>query len=153
MKKTWLSLLTLAIVAFGLLSFYSSSHPDNESELTGRIMAFREVSLQNGANATDFERFAAEQLTPAFKQGVPGVESYLLKGERGDNKGQYVHLLIFDSKRTRDLYFPYEHSGEAEIQGDTLSLWRPGQIMLLDSLPKYTKSLEGASYTDYIFLE
>jgi hypothetical protein len=125
-----------------------------KEESQGKIMEFRELTLLPTTNTAELERFAREQLTPTFNNQVPGVESYIIQGQRGDNKGQYVHLLVFDSERTRDFYFPYEHSGEAEIQGEALSLWRPGQIMLLDSLSKYTEPLqESSGYTDYIFIE
>ncbi|UJH66526.1 hypothetical protein [Allomuricauda sp. SCSIO 65647] len=117
-------------------------------------MAFRPLTLLENTEPTELERFGREQLTPTFKKYVPGVESYIIKGERGDNKGNYVHLLLFDNKATRDFYFPYEHSGEDNIPEAALKLWRPGQVMLLDSLPKYVKSLESIqNYTDYIFLE
>ncbi len=123
-------------------------------ESSGKIMAFRPLTLLENTEPADLERFAREQLTPTFKRYVPGVDSYIIKGERGDNKGRYVHLLIFDNRATRDFYFPWEHSGEANIPEVALKLWRPGQIMLLDSLPKYVKPLESIqNYTDYIFKE
>ncbi len=121
---------------------------------TGKIMAFRPLTLLEGTNPKDLERFAREQLTPIFKNEVVGVESYIIKGQRGDNKGQYVHLLLFDNEVTRNFYFPFEHSGEDNISEEALKLWRKGQIMLLDSLPKYVKPLESLqNYTDYIYLE
>jgi len=93
-------------------------------------------------------------LTPTFKNEVVGVQSYIIKGQRGDNKGQYVHLLIFDNEKTRNFYFPYEHSGVENISEEALKLWRAGQIMLLDSLPKYVVPLSSTGkYTDYIFIE
>jgi hypothetical protein len=126
----------------------------NLADLSGRVLAFRELTLLPNVNPKQLERFAAEQLTPTFKKKVPGVQSYIIKGERGDNKGKYVHLLIFDSERTRDLYFPDEGVGEAGIPEVALKLWRPGQIMLLDSLPKYVKPLTSdKGYTDYVFFE
>jgi len=120
----------------------------------GRVLAFRELTLLPKTNPKQLERFAAEQLTPTFSKQVPGVQSYIIKGERGDNKGKYIHLLIFDSERTRNFYFPAEGSGEAGIPETALRLWRPGQIMLLDSLNKYVKPLTSdKGYTDYVFLE
>lgn len=151
-KKSLAGILIMVCFLFLAGSFKKS--PSFSEEGKGKIMAFRELTLLPSTDTAELERFAQEQLTPTFRNKVPGVESYIIKGQRGDNKGQYVHLLIFDSERTRDFYFPYEHSGESEIQGEALSLWRPGQVMLLDSLPKYTKPLqENTSYTDYVFIE
>ena len=117
-------------------------------------MAFRPLTLLESTAPVDLEQFAREQLTPTFEKFVPGVSSYIIKGERGDNKGNYVHVLLFDNRTTRDFYFPYEHSGEENIPEIALKLWRPGQILLLDSLPKYVAPLESIrNYTDYIFVE
>jgi hypothetical protein len=149
-------LFTGGLIIFVLLSLVSAFEKTpslTEKEGWGKIMAFRKLTLLPNTDTTELEQFASEQLTPTFKQ-VPGVESYIIKGQRGDHKEQYVHLLIFDSQRTRDFYFPFEHSGESEIKEEALSLWRPGQIILLDSLPKYTEPLqEESGYTDYIFIE
>ena len=144
----------IILCLFFVASSFKKMLSFSEEESQGRIMAFRELTLLPTTDTAELERFAREQLTPTFKKQVPGVESYIIKGQRGDNKGRYVHLLVFDSERTRNFYFPYEHSGESEIKGEALSLWRPGQIMLLDSLPKYTEPLrEGSGYTDYVFIE
>ena len=121
---------------------------------SGKIMAFRPLTLLENTNPKDLERFGKKQLTTTFKNQVPGVQSYIIKGERGDDKNKYVHLLIFDNLETRNFYFPWEHSGESNIPEAALKLWilehgfyirselhcyLPGQIMLLDSLPKYVK--------------
>lgn len=151
------NLLSGGLMLLGLLALISSAdtgYPLTTPASGGRIMAFRELTLLPSTDTAELERFAREQLTPTFRDEVPGVESYIIRGQRGDHKGGYVHLLVFDSERTRDFYFPYEHSGESKIQGTALTLWRPGQIMLLDSLPRYTEPLrEGGGYTDYIFVE
>lgn len=142
----------LSLAAF----YYNSQEPPYVpvGDPSGRIMAFRELTLLENTKPEELERFAREQLTPTFKKHVPGVESYIIKGQRGDNKGKYVHLLVFDSETTRNFYFPYEHSGETNIPEAALKLWQPGQVMLLDSLPKYAEPLgESKGYTDYVFLE
>lgn len=155
-----LLLLTILAVSFKLNQDKMAELKDIELKQalslnnSGRVLAFRELTLLPKTNPKQLERFAAEQLTPTFSKQVPGVQSYIIKGERGDNKGKYIHLLIFDSERTRDFYFPAERKGEAGIPEVALKLWRPGQIMLLDSLPKYAKPLTSdKGYTDYVFLE
>jgi len=153
MKK--ISYLLAIILTTTILIAFSTEHnkPDFEFE-SGRIMAFRPLTLLDKTTPEELEKFGREQLTPTFNKYVPGVQSYIINGQRGDNKGKFVHLLIFDNESTRDFYFPYEHSGESNIPEAALKLWRPGQIMLLDSLPKYTKPLqETTEYTDYVFIE
>ncbi|SHG97851.1 hypothetical protein [Flagellimonas flava] len=149
---------SLGLLILFLLSFNKIKKPDNltplNSDFDGRVVGFRYLKLLPETQPHKLEKFAKEQLTPTFRTKVPGVESYIFKGQRGDNKDGYVHILIFDSERTRDFYFPIEGEGEPGIPEAALKLWRPGQIMLLDSLPKYTQPLTSqAGYTDYIFLE
>ncbi|MBD0285412.1 MAG: hypothetical protein ICV53_20125 [Flavisolibacter sp.] len=49
---------------------------------------------------------------------------------------------------------PIQGEGEPGIREAALRLWHPGQIMLLDSLPKYTKPLTSdKGYADYVFVE
>ncbi|MBD0277663.1 MAG: hypothetical protein ICV81_06820 [Flavisolibacter sp.] len=49
---------------------------------------------------------------------------------------------------------PIQGEGEPGIPEAALRLWHPGQIMLLDSLPKYTKPLTSdKGYADYVFVE
>lgn len=50
-----------------------------------------EVMLLGGVDASDLEKFAAEEFN-AFGQ-LPGAEHYLLKGVRGDRTGGYLHLV------------------------------------------------------------
>ena len=134
--------------------FVSSLLAQNIPSTSGKILAFRPLTLLKGTDPAELERFGREQLTPTFKNQVLGVESYIIKGQRGDEKGKYVHLLIFDNEVTRNFYFPYEHSGEENISQEALKVWRKGQVMLLDSLAKYTKPLNSETgYTDYVFME
>jgi hypothetical protein len=160
MKKALFSKILFLVIALALLAFtYAETERGATacpaySEYSGRVMGYRELTLLPDTKAADLERFATEQLTPTFRNQVPGIESYIIKGQRGDNKGISVHLLIFDSKRTSDFDFPVEGEGEPGIPVAALNLWKPGQIMLLDSLPKYTQPLTSQSgYTDYVFLE
>lgn len=149
--------ILMALVMTGFLSWINHSKIPvqvDERGNPGRILAFRPLILLPTTDKLALERFGRNQLTPTFKNQIPGVESYIIKGQRGDNKGKYAHLLIFDNEVTRNFYFPYEHSGESNMPEAALTLWRPGQIMLLDSLPKYAEPLQEAqTYTDYIFIE
>ncbi len=119
----------------------------------GNIIAVREITLKPGIDAQEFERFVAEEFTPTFEEHVPGVRSFILKGTRGDRRGGYAFVLVFDSENTRNFYFPREHGGEASVQGAALELWRPGQQMILDRLLTYVDGIsETEGYTDYLVL-
>jgi hypothetical protein len=119
----------------------------------GQVMAVRELKLRKNSTSKVLERFAKEQLAPTFEKYVPGVRCLIMHGERGDNKGKYMLVLLFDSDNTRNFYFPVEGVGEPRIPETALKLWRPGQIMLLESLVKYTEPLESQkNYTNYLVL-
>jgi hypothetical protein len=63
-----------------------------------------------------FERFAVSEFLPALRSlGAPGVEFGLLKGIRGPLTGEYQFMMIFDSVRTRDRYFPEETRASDEL--------------------------------------
>ena len=62
----------------------------------GAVVALREVTLKAGVDPAEFERFVAEEFTPAFKQYVPGVRAFVMKGIRGDRTGGYTFALVFD---------------------------------------------------------
>ncbi len=125
----------------------------------GDVVALRAVTLKAGGDPAEFERFAVEELSPTFDQYVPGVKAFLLKGNRGDRKGGYLFVLIFDSINTRNFYFPSRGSGEFNMPEEPLSLWRPGQRVIMDRLLGYVVALGGGAtvehtggFTDYVVL-
>jgi len=152
--KTYLAILCIISITLIVLSYAIGPKTKTLEVSSGKIMAFRPLILLKGTDPVALERFGREQLTPTFKNEVSGVESYILKSQRGYTKGQYVHLLIFDNEIARNFYFLYEHSGEDNISKEDLNVWRTGQIILLDSMLKYTEPRQSVSgYTDYVFIE
>jgi hypothetical protein len=122
----------------------------------GNMLAVREIALKEKVDPAAFERFAVEQLTATFNRHVPGVRAFIMKGDRGDRKNEYVFLLNFDSINTRDFFFPTEESTEFNMAAEALALWRSGQIVLLDHLLGYVEELGGGAaevptggFTDY----
>lgn len=119
----------------------------------GNVLAVRELQLKPGVDPEEFERFAVEEFTPTFQEQVPGVSAYILKGERGDKKGQYSFALIFDSVNTRDYYYPFEHGGEASVPKNAETLWLPARKAIYEQLIKYVEDIgQQGGYTDYVVL-
>lgn len=125
-------------------SFGQSVQPD------GRTYALRTMTLKAGSDAQAFEAYAKEHLNPAFRQ-VPGITTRLAKADRGIQEGSYMLLYIYDSKATRDHYFPKEGAQEYSKA-------------FLEVIPKIEKALRGlyafveeepetSGYTDYILVE
>ena len=167
------TLLTIALV--GCLAFIFVSHTDqnvvpeasatkasNLSVLSnaifftdpGNVVAVREVTLKEGVDPAEFERFAVEKFSPVFEHQVPGVKAYIMKGDRGDKKGSYAYVLIFDSVNTRNFYYPFEHGGEESVPATSEHLWLPAREAIYQELIKYVDGIgETQGYTDYMVLE
>ena len=160
--KTFLS---LALVC--CLAFIFASHIDKNAAAPamaefvnpmlftdpGNIVAVRDLTLKDGVDAADFEKFAIEKFTPVFQQKVPGVKAYIMKGNRGDKKGSYSYVLIFDSENTRDFYYPFEHGGEESVPATSEPLWLPAREAIYTELVKYVDMIgETKGYTDYLVL-
>ena len=160
------TLLTLALVC--CLAFIFASHTDKNAPLTpssefinhatlftdpGNIVAVREITLKEGVDPAEFEAFAIEKFTPVFEHQVPGVKAYIMKGNRGDKKGSYAYVLIFDSENTRDFYYPFEHGGEESVPATSEPLWLPAREAIYTELIKYVDGIgETKGYTDYLVL-
>ncbi len=119
----------------------------------GNIVAIRELTLKPDVKTEEFERFVNEEFTPTFEEQVPGVKAYILRGERGDQKGHYSFALIFDSENTRDFYYPFEHGGEASVPKSAEKLWMPARQMIFEKLAGYVEDIgQKGGYTDYVVL-
>lgn len=142
--KTQLKILTLLLIAAAQFSYAQSTEPN------GRTYAVRSMTLKQGVDAKAFEKYAKEKLNTTFRN-VPGVEARIAKADRGENKGIYLLIYFYDSKATRDYYYPVENATEYS---------KPAQEMI----PKIEKAIRGlyefveeepesSIYTDYVFIE
>src|SRR6478609_2217571 len=70
----------------------------------GKVYGLHTLQLNRGVTGEDFERFAASNI----KQWptIPGWRFALLKGDRGDEVGQYLALVELDSIKARDRVAP-----------------------------------------------
>lgn len=73
---------------------------------TGPVFGIHHLALKPGVEPAEFERFAAEEWTPAFDELYPGVKTRIVKGERGRAPGTYLLVFEIGSLRVRDYYFP-----------------------------------------------
>lgn len=155
----------LIIIAIGIISIFGAMRSPGDIEIvrksetlstagkTAEVIAYRELHLKEGVKVEEFEKFVTGELTPTFEQNVPGVRAIVMKGERGEKKGVYVLLLIFDSVNTRNFYFPTEQHGETNMPEEALRLWRPGQEMLIEKFDDYIEPLEENLFTDFNVLK
>lgn len=161
--------LLIATMLLGFISIHAEKEPETTvSDVSdhlnstkarplvispGNVVAIRELTLKPDVKPEDFERFVNEEFTPTFEEQVPGVKAYILKGERGDKKGQYSFALIFDSINTRDYYYPFEHGGEASVPKTAEPLWMPARKVVFEKLAEYVEDIgEQRGYTDYVVM-
>jgi hypothetical protein len=104
--------------------------------------------MKSGASAAQFEKFVIDKLAPENGK-LPGYKDYILKGERGDDKGNYLVVGVFDSKKTRDFYFPTEGKGFSE-QGAKLAAALPNYGQELSKMIQVVPT--DSSYSDYVML-
>lgn len=138
-----------------ILAVLMGLHPikkDHLASANSQVMAYRDLHLKADIDIAAFEKFVKEEFTPTFDEFVPGVRALILKGERGEKKDQYALLLIFDSMHTRNFYFPTPKHGETNMPEESLKLWRPGQIMLIERMDEFIEPLEGSIFTDFVIV-
>jgi hypothetical protein len=91
---------------------YNMPNPDSRP-----IIALRKLKLKSGISAEEIEKYAVKLAHKEYGK-IPGAKEYIAKGERGDEVGNYIYVTEFDSKITRDFYYPFqalilqEHAGK-----------------------------------------
>ena len=111
----------------------------------GRIYGLHSLELRPGVSGEEFERFLtsdAGRLPP-----IPGWRIALLKGERGDQVGQYLALVEVDSIEARNRVSPNGGMDDTAEGREWLAVAGP----ILEKLLDYVVHLPGqdAPYTDY----
>jgi hypothetical protein len=91
-----------------------NSGSDQEDSAMSKVFGMHVIALKPGVKAEDFEKFITDEVYPLIN--LPGMEFYLLKGDRGDREGKYLWFMEIESEEARSRYFPApgEMSGAAE---------------------------------------
>lgn len=142
--KTTLKILSVLLFAATQFSFGQSTEPN------GRTYAVRLMTLKQGIDAMEFEKYAKEELDSAFRN-VPGVEARVAKADRGTDKGNYLLVYFYDSKATRNHYYPHENATEfSKAAEETM----PYLEKALSGLYEFVEQeMTSSEYTDYVFIE
>ena len=140
--------LAIALLAIIGLVLAESAIAQSSRAGTGELIGVREIKLKPDVDPAEFDRFVAEEFNPAWEGAMPGVRAYIAKAKRGEKMGSYIHFIIFDSEKTRDLMLPDDQPV-------------PWAAELLEKLPTFEEEFEryvegGAgymeTYTDYVVL-
>ena len=138
--------LSLTVVA--VLTLMPALNAQTSRGAAGEVIAIRELQLKPGVDVAEFERFVRETYNPSWQAAVPGMRGYIAKGDRGQQKGAYVLVFVFDSEKTRDTIFPKEGGGASAKF--TALLEAP--FSLGKTLEAYIEPGTLSVYTDYIAL-
>jgi uncharacterized protein (TIGR02246 family) len=103
------------------------------------------ITLKENVTSTEFEKFYLEEYAPTFEEHFPGAKLYLLKGERGENKGKYGEFVYFKSLDERNYWLP-EPGTFSEKGEEAWSKFQPTQDKLNEMIE--WKSI----YTDWLVL-
>ena len=87
------------MLSTGLLAVNSASAQSSRAG-TGEVLAVRECKFKPGVDLAKFEKFIIEKFNPTMEGAYPGVKAFVTKVERGEKKGGYAFILIFDSRNT-----------------------------------------------------
>ncbi len=91
----------------------------------------------------DLENFVTREFNEAIYDKIPGLNMYIMKGDRGDMKDKYVLVYVFDTVERRDNYLP---KGE-----DPSEEFKNAMSPLMDVYDKlHTFLNKEISYTDYV---
>lgn len=116
-----------------------------EAPKGGAVVSIHKMEVAEADQAA-FEKLVIESIHPAWQTNMPGLFVYVLKGDRGARKGQYVQMMVFDTMERRDAYFPKEGEGFAEEFADKITV----EMNPTEAMSKL--SVKSTGYTDYHFV-
>ena len=105
-----------------------------------KVVSLHFLELKPGVTEEEIEKFIIEELEPL---SLEGIKRYSLKGDKGEGKGKYLGLLVFDSVEVRDKYFgsPSGEPATEELPDD----WKEA-LQKVFTLTTWT-------FTDYVVIE
>jgi len=113
---------------------------------TGKVLGIHHYNLKEGVDPQEFERFVTEEWYPVLHEIFPGVQSMVMKGDRGPHVGQYILVCEMNSLYVRNYYFPkiseFSEAANAILEncGDICGQLKKG----------FSEMVEGTEYTNYV---
>lgn len=112
--------------------------------MMGEVIGIHYLNVKNKMG-DKFEEFVVKEFNPGMYNKIPGVNFYIMKGDRGDMKGHYIFVWVFDTIERRNEYYPAEGQPTQKFN----DLFEP-----LRGLDEKLQAFldEEESYTDYIVI-
>jgi len=151
-----LLMLVLLIASWTVLREPSSPNVATDESLspkveTGEVLGIRHVTLKEGVDSDEFERFFVEEYQPVFNERFPGLQFMLLKGDRGQDVGGYIFVLKVSSVWARNYYWPDDDSDSGKYE-ELLEACGSTCERLFDKFIGYVVEDVYSQYTDYVEL-
>src|SRR5687767_6066063 len=110
-----------------------------------KVFGIHQLELKPDADTAEFERIVSDEFNALPKQA--GWERSIVKGERGNNVGQYLLILEAESLETRNRDVPSDQQATSEFRK-----WYDTVSPTFDKLNSYltTPIFRGGAFTDYV---
>jgi hypothetical protein len=160
-KKIFFSSAVLLLLVIVLLSWHNRSNNHQKksanyfapSDDNRPVIAIRKMKLKAGASEEEFNKLAHKIAHKEFG-ALPGVKEYIAKGERGDEVGSYIYVIEFDSKKTRDFYYPKPGSNGSDASADAKKFMQSLDTTVNQQFGRTGRDGSGGTgYTDYLVFE
>lgn len=147
-KITLQAVFSLFVVVTLVMAMVTTGHAQSSRAGTGEVISFHDVVLKPGVDPPAFEKWVTEYLNPTLEGLIPGIRAYITKADRGGKKGQYSYIIVFDSYKTRQAYYPEpgkrtEHYHKAYFEPN---------IYLFEEMSKYIDMNSFVQSTDWVVL-
>jgi hypothetical protein len=117
-----------------------------ERATMAKVYSIHSIALKHGRTPEEFECFWKDSFLAGPQ--IPGMTARLMRGDRGERKGQYVLMFEVESVETRNHLFPVEGPG-AGVYSEEVGRWMANKA---PSLPHWDKlaTLFDQIFTDYV---
>ena len=139
----------VAVTATSGVTLLEGSGVVTGNEREQRLLGIHHLSLKDGVNAEDFERFIVEEWNPVYGGLFPGIRMMVVKGEREAEEGEYLLVYDIQSMYVRNWYWPV--AGGEGTEAATAIRETCGNACS-DTWDKFNSMAENTGYTDYVEL-
>jgi hypothetical protein len=111
-----------------------------------KVYSLHMIALKAGASGPDFERFFQEQIGAVPEPS--GLTMRLLKGDRGDRKGNYLLMFEVESDERRNQLFPEAGPAARQMSAEVMQ-WMTAGGPTLAKWNDYATPFD-VIFTDYL---
>ena len=122
--------------------FVVLGYKDIVRPMMGEVIGIHYLDVKT-RKGDDLEEFVTKEFNSSMDNKIPGLNLYVMKGDRGDMKDHYVLVYVFDTVERRNSYIPKGEGSSEEFKNaiaPTMDVYDKLQSFLSKEI----------SYTDYV---